>query len=84
MIASRVLGAVGLGYAFCAVAVAVSAAGLVALGWSRSEAVVLSSVLGFVLFLVVLLWAFSVRNLWRLWLLFSAGSLVGGAALRWL
>lgn len=84
LIASRLLGAVGLGYVFCAACVGSAGLGLIALGWPRSEAVVMVSMLGFVLYLGVLLWAFSVRSLWRLWAWLGAGSVAIGAALWWI
>ncbi len=71
----RVMAAVGGGYALCAAWV-----GLLALalprwtGLPKSEAVVLSAMLGFVLYLLVLLWAFSVRSLRRLWAVLVAGT----------
>ena len=77
--ALRVMAAVGGGYALCAAWV-----GLLAIvlprwtGLPKSEAVVLSAMLGFVLYLLVLLWAFSVRSLGRLW-----AALVGGTALAY-
>lgn len=79
----RLIAAVPGGYALTAAAVAVSGGLLSLAGMVRSEAVVLSAMLGFVLYLVLLLWAFSVRSLWRL-----CGVLVGGlaacSALLWL
>lgn len=70
----RITGAVLGGYAFSAAAVALGVA-LLMLGLARTEAVVLSSMLGFVFDLVVLLWAFSMHSLTRLW----AALLVGTA-----
>ncbi len=70
----RVIGAVLGGYGFSAALVALVAVGLTALGLARSEAVVAASLLGFVLYLVVLLWAFSVRSLARLWLCMGCGT----------
>ncbi len=72
----RVIGAVLGGYVVSAALVALLAVGLSATGLPRSEAVVTASLLGFVLYLLVLLWAFSVRSLARLWV-----GLVGGAVL---
>lgn len=72
----RVIGAVLGGYVFSAALVALLAAGLPLAGLPRSEAVVSAAMLGFVLYLLVLLWAFSVRSLARLWAV-----LAGGAAL---
>jgi hypothetical protein len=70
----RVVAAVGGGYALCAVWVALLSVALPRVtGLSRSEAVVLSAMLGFVVYLLVLLWAFSARSLGRLWVMLTAG-----------
>ncbi|BAZ93541.1 hypothetical protein TspCOW1_15200 [Thiohalobacter sp. COW1] len=42
---------------------------------ARSEAVVLSAMLGFVVYLLVLLWAFAERRLPRLWLVLGGGGI---------
>lgn len=44
---------------------------------SRSESVVLAAMLGFVLYLMVLLWAFAERRLWRVALVLGALPAVG-------
>lgn len=72
----RVTGAVLGGYVFSACLVALLAAILPHAGMARSEAAVSAAMLGFVLYLLVLLWAFSVRSLARLW-----AALAGGTAL---
>ena len=74
----RVLGAVGGGYALTALTVAVGAVALSRAGMVRSEAVALGAMFGFVLYLALLLWGFSVRNVGRLWLAFG-----GAAAIMW-
>jgi len=77
--ALRVLGAVGGGYAFCTACAALLSVALPKLmGLPRSEAVVAAAMAGFVLYLVVLVWAFGVRSLLRLW-----GLLAGGTALAY-
>lgn len=63
----QVVGAVLGGYAFTAALVALLTIALAHAGLPRSEAVVSASMLGFLVYLVVLLWAFSVRGLVRLW-----------------
>lgn len=78
----RVLGAVGGGYALTALSVAVGAVALSRAGMVRSEAVALAAMLGFVLYLVLLLWGFSVRKVGRLWLGFGAGGAVMWALWR--
>jgi hypothetical protein len=75
----RLVGAVVGGYAFTAVLVALLPVGLSLLGLARSEGVTLSAMLGFVIYLLVLIWAFSVRSLLRLWaLLVGSTALMGG------
>ncbi len=74
----RVTGAVLGSYIACAALVALVAVGLAALGLTRSEAVVTASLLGFVFYLLVVLWAFSVRKLAWLW-----ACLAGGTALAY-
>lgn len=70
----RVLGAVGGGYALSAALVALLSAALPLTGLARSEAVVLAAMGGFVMYLLLLLWAFSVRSLARLWAVLAAGT----------
>jgi hypothetical protein len=79
----RLLLAIPGGYALVAATVAVLGAGLAWLGLARSDAVVLSAMLGFVLYLLLLLWAFAERRLSRV-----TSGVLGGlafcAALLWL
>lgn len=72
----RLIAALPGGYAFTAALVALLAAALPLLGLARSEAVVSAAMLGFVLYLLVLLWAFSVRSLARLWAVLTGGTAV--------
>jgi hypothetical protein len=67
--------AVAGGWAVIALAVPLAGIAFAALGMMRSEATVLAMMLGFVAYLLLLLWAFSVR-LPRL-----LGGLLGGALL---
>ncbi|MBT0960826.1 iron transporter [Denitromonas iodatirespirans] len=79
LIVSRVLAAVGAGYAFTASVVALVAVALPAIfGMARSEAVVLAAMLGFVIYLLALLWAAVEPRLWWVW-----AGLIGGAAVSW-
>jgi hypothetical protein len=72
----RVLCAVLGGYAFSAALVALLAVALpLAFGLARSEAVVLASMLGFVCYLLVLLWAFAERQVWRVWTMPVGGAI---------
>lgn len=79
----RVLSAVAGGYFLVAAAVPLAAAGLAAAGaMVRSEAVALCSMLGFVAYLLLLLWAFAQRQLWRVCLVTLGGAALAQAALR--
>ena len=78
-IGQRVAGALLGGYAFSAALVALLTVALARAGLPRSEAVVSASLLGFGVYLLVLLWAFSVPSLLRLWAwLACATALTGG------
>lgn len=79
----RVLGAVFGGYALTALTVAWAAAAMARLGMARSEAVVLAAMLGFVAYLALLLWGFSVKRVARLWLVLASGA-AALAGLLWL
>lgn len=74
----RIVGAVAGGYALTSIVTVLLALVLVLFGLSRSEATVLAMMLGFLVYLLVLLWAFSVQSLATLWLalLTSSGSAV--------
>lgn len=72
----RVLGTVAGGYGVTALAVAAAGALLARLGMARAEAVVLAAMLGFLVYLVILLWGFSVARVGGLW----AGLAVAAAA----
>ena len=83
----RIVGAIGGGYALTALAVAACSAALASTGMVRAEAVALCAMLGFVLFLVLALWGFSVRSVGRLWLVLAGvGALLATllAALWWM
>ena len=71
----RVLGAVGGGYAFSAMMVAFGAVTLSLITpLPRGEATMLTAMLGFVIYLLVLLWAFSARRVWLVWLVLAGGA----------
>ena len=72
----RVTGAVAGGYAVTALGVTTAGAVLARLGMARSEAVVLAAMLGFIVYLLLLLWGFSVPSLARLWLRLGASAAV--------
>lgn len=78
----RVLGAVFAGYALTTLAVAAAGAAMARLGMVRSEAVVLAAMLGFVAYLVLLLWGFSVKSTTRLWLVLAGGAAAMAGLLR--
>ena len=79
----RVGAAIGGGYA-CTVALASAGAHLLVLagGMARSEAVILTAMLGFILYLTLLLWSFSEPRVWRVWTTLIAGIAIG-LALRY-
>ena len=79
----RVLGAVAGGYALTALAVAALGAVMTQLGMARAEAVTLAAMLGFVLYLMLLLWSFCVKSGTRLWLTLAGGA-AALAGLLWL
>ena len=74
----RVVAAIGGGYA-CTVALSSAGAQLLVVlgGMARSEAVILTAMLGFILYLALLLWSFSEPRLWRIWALLVAGVAIG-------
>lgn len=78
----RVLAAAVGGYFLTAGAVPLAAAGLAAGGaMTRSEAVVLCAMLGFVLYVLLLLWAFAERRLWRVCAVMFGGAAAAQGAL---
>ncbi|MEY4544228.1 MAG: hypothetical protein RL685_423 [Pseudomonadota bacterium] len=81
-IVSRSVAAVLGGYAFSAACVALFAVGLPLSGMARSEAVLLASMLGFLLYLGAILWAFSERRLDRVWLVLAGGAVVAYGLMR--
>ncbi|ACE83831.1 putative iron uptake protein [Cellvibrio japonicus Ueda107] len=72
----RITAAILGGYVFIWGFIGLALAGLYALGMPFHDAEHLSSMLGFLLYLTVFLWAFAVRSLSRAWLV-----LVGGGVL---
>lgn len=82
-VAIRLVAAIGGGYAAAAGLAALAAAVLPALAvLPRSEAVVLSSMLAFVVYLVLLIWGFAEQRLARLCVILAAvGAASWGGAL---
>lgn len=70
----RATGAVLGGYVLSAAVVALMVVLFMLAGLIRSESVVLSSMLGFVFYVGVLIWAFSVRSLACLWAVLTVGT----------
>jgi hypothetical protein len=70
----RLLAAIPGGYAFSAVWVAALGGLLVYAGLQRSDAVVLAAMLGYLFFLVFLVWCFAQRSVARIWTVTLAGS----------
>ena len=76
----RCLLAIGGGYAVSATtATAVTLALTVSEVLPRSEAVVLTTMFAFLVFLVAALWAFAEKRLWRLWVVLGGVSLASVA-----
>ena len=73
-LALRLLAAVFGGYAFTAAWVAAAGGLLAHSGLQRSDGVALAAMLGFVFYLVFLVWAFSQPRLARLWSVTVAGT----------
>jgi hypothetical protein len=83
LVAGRVVGAVFVGYGFCSAWVALLAVALPRIsGMARSEAVVLASMLGFLTYLGVLIWAFAARNVPRVWAVLAGGAVLAYALMR--
>lgn len=77
----RALAAILGGYAFCWGFVALGVAGLYALGMAFHDAEHLSSILAFLVYVAVFIWAFAARSLVRVWVvLLGGGALMAGAA----
>lgn len=84
-VVARVIGAVGGGFAFTTALVALGAVGLpLAFGMARSEAALLAAMSGFIVYLVLLLWAFAERRLWRVWAVFGGGAVVACGLALWM
>ena len=80
---SRILAAIVGGYLLSAGLVTLAAMAL-GLAMAQSEAVVLTSMLGFILYLAVLLWSFAERRLWRVWAVAAGGGAVASGLALWL
>ncbi len=80
-VASRLAGAIGGGYLLSAQWAALGAGALAALGMARSEATTVALLSAYLLYAGVLLWAFWVPSLARLWWVVAAGT-AGAWALR--
>ena len=77
----RITAAVLGSYAFCWGFVALSMAGLFALGMSFHDAEHLCAMLAFLLYVAVFCWAFAARSLARVWAVLAGGAaLMAGAA----
>lgn len=81
LIAGRIFAAVVGGYAATVGLVALFAV-LLALvfGMARSEAVVLTSMIGFLAYAAIVVWGFSERRLFRLWMILGGGAVLSHAA----
>ena len=83
--ARHILGRIGAailgGYVFSWGFIALSLAGLYALGMPFHDAEAFGNIIGFLLYLVIFLWAFAAQNMGKVWLiLVGCGGLMTGAA----
>src|SRR5690606_26613262 len=69
----RIAAAVAGGYAFCWGFIALGVACLFALGMAFHDAESLSSMLAFLVYIGVFIWAFAAPNLNRVWLVLAGG-----------
>jgi len=78
-VASRVVAAAVVGYAFTSTATV-----LLALLWPlpRAEAVLAATMLSFMLYALVIVWAFSVKRVGHVWIVLSATTVIV-AAVTW-
>lgn len=84
-IAARVLAALVGAYAVTAGAAALIAVILVlAAGASRADALIAASMIGYVIFALVMLWCFAERRLARVWLALVAVAVVTHALAIWI
>lgn len=82
-VAARALAGVGLGYALASLAASLLALLLPKLGMHRADAVTLATMLAFLLYAGVVLWAFASASGWRVWRGLGAGVLVCAGLLWW-
>ncbi|WP_414902258.1 hypothetical protein ACMT1E_03315 [Sphingomonas flavalba] len=81
-VTARILAAIVGSYAVTAGATALIAVLIVlAAGTSRSDALVAASMIGYVLFALVMLWCFAERRLARVWLVLIAAAASHGLAM---
>lgn len=81
IVVARIAAAVLGGYAFCWGFIALGVAGLFALGMPFHDAEQLASILAFLLYLILFLWAFATPSLLLAWgLLLGGGGLMAGLA----
>ena len=79
----RLLAALPGCYALTALAVTLAAVLLARLGMARSEAVTLAAMAGLLVYPALLLWAFSVASVTRLWLTIAAGAAAMAALMQY-
>jgi len=75
-VVSRIAAALLGGYVFTWGFIALSLAGLYGLGMRFHDAEALANIIGFLLYLVVFLWAFGAGRLNRVWLVLVGGGLL--------
>lgn len=81
ILVARIAAALLGGYALCWGFIALGVAGLFALGMPFHDAEQMANILAFLLYLVIVLWAFATPHLMRAWLLLlGGGGLMAGFA----
>lgn len=81
---SRIAAAVIGGYAFAWGFAALGSMLLARFGMARTEAIVTATMLGFVVYLAAILWAFAARRLGIVWLVLAGGGTVATGLAHWL
>lgn len=79
---ARITAAVFGGYAFSAALIALLAVLMPVAGMARGEAALLASMLGFLIYLVALIWAFAERSVGRVWAVLPGGAVLAYALMR--
>ncbi|RCW68626.1 iron transporter [Pseudorhodoferax soli] len=83
-VASRAVAAAAGGYVMAATCAAALSLALPALGGARPDAVLIATMLAFVLHAIAAMWAFGCASAWRAWWGIGALTALSAAAVLWL